>query len=85
MFYPKIVDQKISQKTPPKLRKNRSLNLRNRVPVEAKCWIVKKTIFEKKKNKNLIFDPGKKGSLAAQTLFFTMNSHDFYTLKKCTF
>ena len=34
-----------------------------------------------KKNKKQICDPGKKGSLAAQTLFFTMNSHYFYTQK----
>ena len=37
------------------------------------------------KMKKLIFDPGKKGTHAAQTLFFTLNSHDFYTQKKCTF
>ena len=34
-----------------------------------------------KKNENTNFGPGKKGSLAAQTMFFTMNSLDFYTQK----
>lgn len=50
-FHPKIASRKTTPKTPLKWWKNRSLNLKNELPVEAKRWVVKKQFFYKNKKK----------------------------------
>ena len=50
IFYLKIEDQTNDKNNTSKIVKNGSVNLKNRVPVEAKWWVVKNEFFLSKKH-----------------------------------
>ena len=83
-FHPKIAPRKKTPKNTSKIVKKHVLKPEKWASCRGETLGWEKAVFYKKKEK-LDFGPVLRWWLPPRTLFFTMNSHDFYTQKKCTF
>ena len=83
-FYTKIASRKKTPKNTSKMVKKQVLKPEKWASCRGETLGCEKAVFFTKKTK-YVFCPGLRWMGSPPTLFFTMNSHDFYTQKKVLF